>query len=112
MDEKGFMMGMANKCKVICRRNRNNPHLTHDVSYEWVTVIEGVSAPGKVLLPMVINKGEAHYKGWYANLKCHDIVTFGYLSKGWSDRELGIKWLVDNVQKYSKINIFSQFLKH
>jgi hypothetical protein len=48
MDEKGFMMGMANKCKVICWRNRKNLHLTYDGSREWVTVIEGVSAAGKV----------------------------------------------------------------
>jgi hypothetical protein len=50
---------------------------------------------------MVINKGEVHYKGWYANLKSHDRAIFGYLPKGWSNRELGIKWLVvDNFQKY------------
>jgi hypothetical protein len=67
-----------------------NPHLTHDRSREWVTVIEGVSAAGKGLPPMVINKGEAHYKGWYANLESHDIVTFGYSPKRWSDHELGI----------------------
>jgi hypothetical protein len=96
------MMGVANKYKVICRRNRKNPHLTHDGSREWVTVIEGVSAAGKVLPPMVINKGEAHYKDWYANLKSHDVATFGYSPKGWSDRELGIKWLVDNFQKYTE----------
>jgi hypothetical protein len=69
MDEKGFMMGVANKYKVIYWQNRKNPHLIHDGSCEWVTVIERVSAAGKVLPPMVINKGEAYYKGWYANLK-------------------------------------------
>jgi hypothetical protein len=49
---------------------------------EWVTVIEGVSVARKVLPPMVINKGEAHYKDWYANLKSHNIAIFGYLLKG------------------------------
>jgi hypothetical protein len=57
MDEKGFMMGMTNKCKGICQRNTKNPHLTYDGSCDWVTVIEGVSAAGKVLSTMVINKG-------------------------------------------------------
>jgi hypothetical protein len=56
--------------------------LIHDGSCEWVTVIERVSAAGKVLPPMVINKGEAYYKGWYANLKSHDIAIFGYSPKG------------------------------
>jgi hypothetical protein len=62
MDEKGFMIGIANKCKVICWRNKKNPHLIHNGSREWVIVIEGVSA-GKALPPMIINKEEAHYKG-------------------------------------------------
>jgi hypothetical protein len=56
--------------------------LTHDGSREWVIVIEGVSAEGKGLPPMVINKGEEHYKAWYANLKSHDIATLGYSPKG------------------------------
>jgi hypothetical protein len=75
-------------------------NLIHNGSREWVIVIEGVSAAGKALPLMIINKEEAHYKGWYANLKSHDIETFSYSPKGWSDRELGIKWLVDNFHKY------------
>lgn len=102
MDEKGFMMGVANRCKVICKRGRRNPRLTQDGSREWVTVIEGVSAAGIALPPMVINKGEAHYKGWYAKLQEKDEATFGFSPKGWSDRELGLKWLVENFQKYTE----------
>jgi hypothetical protein len=102
MDAKEFMMGMANKYKVICWRNKKNPHLIHNRLREWVIVIEGVSAAGKALPPMIINKEDAYYKGWYANLKSHDIATFGYSLKGWSDRELRIKWLVDNFQKYTE----------
>jgi hypothetical protein len=56
--------------------------LIHNRLCEWVIVIEGVLAPGKALPPMIINKEDAYYKGWYANLKSHNIVIFGYLLKG------------------------------
>ena len=98
MDEKGFMMGKGERCKVICRRGRKNPRLTHDGSREWVTVIEAVSAAGVVLPPMLVNKGEAHYMGWYAALRKGDQATFSYSKKGWTDQELGVEWLEKNFE--------------
>ena len=75
------MMGKGERCKVICGRGRKHPRLTHDGSREWVTVIEAVSAAGIVLLPMLINKGEAHCMGWYAALWKGDWATFSYSKK-------------------------------
>jgi len=69
MDEKGFMMGKALRCKVICRWRRHTPRMIHGGSCEWVTVVETVSGDGRVLRPFIINKGIAHYMGWYAGLK-------------------------------------------
>jgi len=57
MDEKGFMIGVALRCKVICKRGRRSPKLTQDGIREWVTVVETVSGDGRVLRPMIINKG-------------------------------------------------------
>lgn len=68
MDEKGFLMGMAARSMVMCRRGRRNPRVTHDGHRELVTVIETISAAGEVLNPFVINKGAGHYMGWYKNL--------------------------------------------
>jgi len=93
MDEKGFMMGVALRCKVICRENRQSTTLTQDGSREWVTVIETVSGDGRVLRPMIINKGKAHYMGWYAKLKKQDLATFRVSEKGWSNEPLGLRWL-------------------
>ncbi|KAH0608756.1 uncharacterized protein H6S33_001890 [Morchella sextelata] len=59
MDEKGFMIGMCAKVKVICRAGRKNPHLTHSGNRKWVTVIEAVSGTGVALPPMIINQDEA-----------------------------------------------------
>ena len=93
MDKKGFMMGVALRCKVICRKNRRSPKITQDGSWQWVTLIETVSGDGCVLPPMMINKGKAHYMGWYAKLKKYDVATFGVSEKGWSNEELGLRWL-------------------
>ena len=93
MDEKGFTMGVALRCKVICKKGPRSVKLTQDGSREWVTVIEAISGDGRVLRPMIINKGRAHYMGWYAKLKRHDVATFGVSEKGWSNEELGLWWL-------------------
>ena len=69
MDEKGLMMGKALWCKLICGRWRCKPRMIHDGSREWVTVVETVSGDERVLRPFIINKGVAHYMGWYAGLK-------------------------------------------
>ena len=93
MDEKGFMMGVALRCKVICRKGPRAARLTQDGSREWVTPIEAVSGDGRVLRPMIINKGQAHYMGWYAKLRKKDLATFGMSEKGWSTEVLGLRWL-------------------
>jgi len=69
MDEKGFMMGVALRCKVICKKDGRSPKLTQDGSREWVTVIKTISGDGRVLRHMIINKGKAHYMGWYRSRK-------------------------------------------
>lgn len=101
MDEKGFMMGVAAKVKVICRAGRKNPRLTHSGNRTWVTVIESVSAAGIAIPPMVINQGTAHYKGWYAGVEKRDIATFAYSPKGWTDSKLSLDWLSDNFNKFT-----------
>ena len=87
------MMGVALRCKVICRKHRHSPKMTQDGSWKWVTVIASVSGNGRVLNPIIINKGKAYYMGWYAKLKKHDLATFGVSEKSWSNEELGLRWL-------------------
>jgi len=58
MDEKGFIMGVALRCKVICQEGRRSARLTQDGSQEWVTVIETISGDGRAQRPMVINKDQ------------------------------------------------------
>ena len=69
MDEKGFMLGMSNCAKVICRAGRCPPQITQDGIRELITVIETVCAAQFVLSPTVIYKEAAHYRSWYTELE-------------------------------------------
>jgi hypothetical protein len=102
MDEKGFAMGQCDTCKVICRKGRKIPQLAQDGTRTWVTVVEAVSAVGKVLPPMIINEGAGHYYGWYAELNEEDQATFAFSPNGWTDSVLGLEWLRDNFDKYTR----------
>ena len=50
-DEKGFALGVAKKGKVVCGARRWNPRIRHSGNREWVTLMETISATGKVLAP-------------------------------------------------------------
>jgi hypothetical protein len=89
MDDKGFLLGQVLKVKVIiCRRNRNSRYCQNG-NREMVTVIETVSADGRVLPPMFIYKGSAHLMGWHAAVQQEVKATFAWSPKGWTDQELG-----------------------
>lgn len=87
------MRGRAYKCRVICQKGRRNPHLVQDGERQMVTIIEGVSAAGVVLQPMIINKGKAHTAGWYTHVSEAEPAVFAYSDKGWTDNDLGIEYL-------------------
>jgi hypothetical protein len=91
MDEKGFMFGQDLKVKVICRRGQKNPNYSQDGNWDMVTVIECISAPGKVILPMYIYKGAKHILEWHAGIQAKEQAIFVWSSKGWTDNELKLE---------------------
>jgi len=100
------MLGQSVKVKVIVRRGRKNPRYTQDGKREMVTMIECVSADGRVLPPMFIYKGTKHLLGWYADVIKEDLdagkATFARSAKGWTDNELGLEWLERNFDQHSR----------
>ena len=40
MDEKGFILGKANRAKVMAHVGRQPPRTTHDGTHELITIIE------------------------------------------------------------------------
>jgi hypothetical protein len=67
-----------------------------------VTVVKAVSAVGKALPAMIFNEGTGHYYGWYAELNEEDKDTFAFSLNEWTDSMLGVKWLLDNLDNYTR----------
>lgn len=66
-----------------------------DGNRELLTVIECVSADGRVLPSLIIYKGANHYMGWH-KFTGQDTESkafrFTYSPKGWTDRALSLDW--------------------
>jgi len=92
MDEKGFIIGMSSKAKVICRAGRRPPWVTQDGMREMLTVIECCCAALYMLPSFVIFKGAAQYMGWHTETSDPD-AKFAYSPNGWTDDELALEWL-------------------
>jgi len=115
MDEKGFLMGQANKARVICRRGRRNPRYTCDGSRELITVLECVSVEGRLLPPMIVTKGAHHYADNHIRGQGTPGSIYGHSSNGWSTNELSLEWLKHHYEpltrpKYILLNYFSTLL--
>lgn len=91
-------MGQTTRVKVICKREKKHTRKNQDGNREMITVIATVSAGGVVLPPVVIYKGVAHYEGWTALVKEGDKAYFAVSDKGWTSRELGLDYLVQNFE--------------
>src|SRR5437667_9973009 len=93
MDEKGFLLGIANKVKVICRRGRKNPRYTCYGSRELITVLECVSAKGGLLPPMIVTKGAHHYAGNHVKGQRMPWSVYGHVANWWTTKTLGLLWM-------------------
>ena len=47
----------------------------------------------KMLVPIVVFKGSAHYHGWYSEVIKGTLGHFTYSPKGYSTSEIGLEWL-------------------
>ena len=91
-------MGRSSWVKVVCRRAKKNTRKTQDGNREIITVIETVSAARVLLPPMIIYKGQAHYKGWTALVKAGDMAFFAISEKGWTSRSIGVEYMTRNFE--------------
>jgi hypothetical protein len=96
-DEKGFMIGQARKGKVICRRKRRNVRVRHPGNREWVSVMECISADGRVLDPLYIYMGKAHLMGNH-DYEEEDPAVFAISENGWTTDNIGFLWLQDHFE--------------
>ncbi len=90
MDEKGFMMGVVAKLKVIISKYDKNKYMTQCGNREWVSLIKCVSMDGRALKPWVIFKAKLIQKAWKESL------PDGYITvseNGWTNNQIGLLWL-------------------
>jgi hypothetical protein len=99
-DETGFQMGVISTAKVITGADRAKPVSVQPGNREWVTVIDCISSYGWNVPPVIIFEGKVHQSTWYSDTLPLDWVI-GVSENGWTDNELGLKWLEHVFEKHT-----------
>ena len=92
MDEKGVILGMATRSKVITPRASLRKAVQQPGNREFVSVIECVSADGRALAPFIIWKAKQHQASWYNEAEFSS-WRFAISERGWTDRDLALSWI-------------------
>lgn len=110
MDEKGFLIGQAAKCKVVVAKDRPMTKFsTQNGNRETVTVIESASATGKnTAPPMIICSGKSHMASWHSSPQSlpqpqrEDGWHYAISNTGWTDAELATEWLAKCFEPHTR----------
>lgn len=108
MDEKGCMMGVVGKVRVIVPKREKNQVLAQCGNREWVSLIECISIDGRCLPLWVIFKGKQHQKSWYQALESGGHIAL--LDNGWTNNELGLEWMKQCFEPATSTNDFRLLL--
>ena len=109
MDEKGFMIGVTGRSKRVFDKllfgQKQFKQSLHDGNREWVTLIAAICADGSRLPPGIIfpAAGRAVRAGWVHSIdpEKHSI-HFTTSANGWTDNDLGLTWLEQVFDRYTK----------
>ena len=87
MEKKGFLLGLAQRSKVICTYEGSGRtfRMPDDGNRKFLTAIESVSVGGRVLPSLFIYKGAYYYIGWHQFTGCDSKskdFRFSYSPKG------------------------------
>ncbi|KAH5050569.1 hypothetical protein HBI73_243490 [Parastagonospora nodorum] len=58
---------------------------------EWVTLVQGVGATGKVIPPFLIFAGKVLISNWFHDLPCDWVIQVSFT--GWTNNDLALAWL-------------------
>lgn len=90
IDEKGNALGNAGKSRIICSKYDLSAYKAQDGSREWVSLIEYISATGRLLSMFVIFKGKRQMKSWYDAVEDKD-AWIAVSENGWTNNVLGLE---------------------
>jgi hypothetical protein len=109
MDEKGFMLGVEGRSKRIFSKSvwekGGGRAAIQDGNREWITILPTICADGTSLPTGVIfqAKDSNIRDTWVNDLRANEDTLFVTSSpSGWTNEELGLAWLRDVFDRYTK----------
>ena len=109
-DETGFQMGVISTAKVVTTSDRlGRPRTTQPGNREWVTVIETICAAGFAIPPLIIFEGVMHQASWYEDGSLPQGWSIGVSPNGWTNNEIGLHWLKEVFDKYTKARTIGKY---
>lgn len=93
MDESGFMIGYG-RDETVITKNHNQNTVGFPQLRESATLVEAVSAAGRVIPPMIILKGKCHMAKWYdESVEMDDEALIAVSDSGYTNDELSLAWI-------------------
>lgn len=91
-DESGFLMGKISSQLVVTGSEKpGKQKKLQPGDREWVTLVQGVGATGRVIPPFIIFAGKVLISTWFNDLPRDWIVEVS--STGWTNNKLALAWL-------------------
>lgn len=94
VDEVGMMEGIGLNGLVLGRAEKKSALLKQPGSRYWISILECISATGRVLKPLVIFKGRSVQQQWFPyNIDFLEDWNFTCSEKGWTNNQIALQWL-------------------
>ena len=107
-DEKGFLIGFARTMKwIMTRKALESGRVTknkQDGSREFISLLACISAIGKAIPPLLVYRGKSGdlMSTWVDEVIAESGVHFAVSDNGWSNNAIGLSWLKQVFQRYTK----------
>jgi hypothetical protein len=107
-DKKGFLMGYGRSLKrIMTRAALESGRITkakQDGSREFISILACISAIRKWILPLLIYKGESGdlMSIWVDEVTTDSKAHFTVSPNGWSNNAIGLSWLQNVFERYTK----------
>ena len=91
-DESGFLMGKISSQLVVTGSEKpGKAKKLQPGDREWVTLVQGVGATGKVIPPFIIFAGKVLISNWFYKLPRDWVIQVS--PTGWTNNNLALAWL-------------------
>ena len=101
MDEIGFLRGDIGTAKVVTARDGPKYHIQPG-DRNWMTAIKCINVAKRRIPAMVVAKGKVFQNVWFdKDAGIPDDWIIAHNEIGWSNDQLGYKWLTDGFEPYT-----------